>query len=265
MSSRATSATVSTCAAHERHRGSPHSTAALTAAMGCGSSTEGGGAKSPWDKPNPTATFETTKGTFKAELFMDRVPRTASNFIDLAQSGFYNGIHFHRVIPGFMNQFGWFAAPQPCHSPARPHLSACNWRGSARTPRTRTATPLAPAVPPTARSRTSRQARPRSASTAATSWTRTSRATRTRPARSAWRTPARRTRAARSSSSTSLTTPTSIGSAAARRSIPFRSHHRRHGRLHRNLEGADQQRQPVDADHDEVDHDCRRLSDGESR
>ena len=81
--------------------------------MGCGSSTEGGGAKSPWDKPNPTATFETTKGTFKAELFMDRVPRTASNFIDLAQSGFYNGIHFHRVIPGFMNQFGCPYAKDP--------------------------------------------------------------------------------------------------------------------------------------------------------
>merc|ERR1712194_831802 len=30
----------------------------------------------------------------------------ASNFIDLAQTGFYNGVHFHRVIPGFMNQFG---------------------------------------------------------------------------------------------------------------------------------------------------------------
>merc|ERR1712107_511895 len=33
-------------------------------------------------------------------------PITASNFIDLSRSGFYNGFHFHRVIPGFMNQFG---------------------------------------------------------------------------------------------------------------------------------------------------------------
>ena len=56
---------------------------------------------------NPVATFETTMGSFSAEIFLDRVPRTASNFIDLAQSGFYNGIHFHRVIPGFMDQFGW--------------------------------------------------------------------------------------------------------------------------------------------------------------
>lgn len=49
---------------------------------------------------NPVATFDTTMGSFSAELYLDRVPRTASNFIDLAQSGFYNGLHFHRVIPG---------------------------------------------------------------------------------------------------------------------------------------------------------------------
>mmetsp|Transcript_5709 Transcript_5709/g.11959 ORF Transcript_5709/g.11959 Transcript_5709/m.11959 type:complete len:208 (-) Transcript_5709:401-1024(-) len=55
---------------------------------------------------NPVAKFDTTMGSFSAELYLDRVPRTASNFIDLAQSGFYNGLHFHRVIPGFMNQFG---------------------------------------------------------------------------------------------------------------------------------------------------------------
>jgi len=56
--------------------------------------------------PNPTAVFETSQGVIKAEIFLDRVPITASNFIDLAQSGFYNGLHFHRVIPEFMNQFG---------------------------------------------------------------------------------------------------------------------------------------------------------------
>ena len=55
---------------------------------------------------NPIATFTTSAGTFTAEIYLDRVPRTASNFIDLARSGFYNGLHFHRVIPGFMNQFG---------------------------------------------------------------------------------------------------------------------------------------------------------------
>ena len=37
---------------------------------------------------------------------MDKLPITASNFIDLAKTGFYNGVHFHRVIDGFMLQFG---------------------------------------------------------------------------------------------------------------------------------------------------------------
>merc|ERR1719439_49763 len=50
--------------------------------------------------------MDTTMGTIKVELYLDRVPITASNFIDLAKTGFYNGIHFHRVIPGFMDQFG---------------------------------------------------------------------------------------------------------------------------------------------------------------
>merc|ERR1719162_1082965 len=52
-------------------------------------------------------------GKFTAEIFLDRVPITASNFIDLARTGFYDGVHFHRVIPGFMNQFGCPNAKDP--------------------------------------------------------------------------------------------------------------------------------------------------------
>lgn len=55
---------------------------------------------------NPTATCETSLGTFEVELFLDKMPITAKNFLDLAQSGFYDGLHFHRVIEGFMCQFG---------------------------------------------------------------------------------------------------------------------------------------------------------------
>jgi cyclophilin family peptidyl-prolyl cis-trans isomerase len=55
---------------------------------------------------NPIATFDTSLGAFKAELYLDQTPITAQNFIDLANSGFYNGLHFHRVIKGFMCQFG---------------------------------------------------------------------------------------------------------------------------------------------------------------
>ena len=56
--------------------------------------------------PNPTATFETSLGNFTVELFMDQMPVTAGNFLSLAKQGFYDGLHFHRVIPNFMIQFG---------------------------------------------------------------------------------------------------------------------------------------------------------------
>ncbi len=56
--------------------------------------------------PNPTVTFETSLGSFTAEIFQDQMPLTAANFLKLAQSGFYDGLHFHRVINGFMVQFG---------------------------------------------------------------------------------------------------------------------------------------------------------------
>jgi cyclophilin family peptidyl-prolyl cis-trans isomerase len=55
---------------------------------------------------NPTATIETNHGTFRVELFEDRAPETAGNFMKLAGSGFYDGVVFHRVIDGFMIQGG---------------------------------------------------------------------------------------------------------------------------------------------------------------
>ena len=55
---------------------------------------------------NPTAAFETSLGTFTAEIFVDQMPITGSNFVRLAKEGFYDGLHFHRVIKGFMCQFG---------------------------------------------------------------------------------------------------------------------------------------------------------------
>lgn len=55
---------------------------------------------------NPTAVFNTSMGSFTAEIFEAEMPITASNFINLASSGFYNGLHFHRVINNFMIQFG---------------------------------------------------------------------------------------------------------------------------------------------------------------
>jgi cyclophilin family peptidyl-prolyl cis-trans isomerase len=55
---------------------------------------------------NPTATVDTNHGTFSLELFEGRAPRTAGNFMELAESGFYDGVIFHRVIDGFMIQGG---------------------------------------------------------------------------------------------------------------------------------------------------------------
>lgn len=55
---------------------------------------------------NPIATIETNMGTIKAEMFMDKTPITAGNFIKLAEQGYYNGVIFHRVIDGFMIQGG---------------------------------------------------------------------------------------------------------------------------------------------------------------
>jgi cyclophilin family peptidyl-prolyl cis-trans isomerase len=56
--------------------------------------------------PNPTATLETSLGNIQVELFVDKMPITAQNFVKLAKSGFYDGLHFHRVIDKFMLQFG---------------------------------------------------------------------------------------------------------------------------------------------------------------
>jgi cyclophilin family peptidyl-prolyl cis-trans isomerase len=56
--------------------------------------------------PNPTATLETSMGTIEVELFVDKMPTTATNWLNLASSGFYDGLHFHRVIDNFMLQFG---------------------------------------------------------------------------------------------------------------------------------------------------------------
>jgi cyclophilin family peptidyl-prolyl cis-trans isomerase len=55
---------------------------------------------------NKIATFETSMGTFKVELYNDKAPDTAGNFASLVERGFYNGLVFHRVIGGFMIQGG---------------------------------------------------------------------------------------------------------------------------------------------------------------
>ena len=48
----------------------------------------------------------TNKGTFQVELFDDVAPNHCENFLNLAADGFYDGLHFHRVEPGFVVQVG---------------------------------------------------------------------------------------------------------------------------------------------------------------
>ena len=52
------------------------------------------------------ALFETDAGNINFELFSDDAPNTVKNFTKLISEGFYDGISFHRVIPGFMAQGG---------------------------------------------------------------------------------------------------------------------------------------------------------------
>ena len=52
------------------------------------------------------AEIETEKGTLKVSFFENDAPVTVNNFVKLAKDGFYNGLTFHRVIPGFVIQGG---------------------------------------------------------------------------------------------------------------------------------------------------------------
>ncbi len=83
-----------------RRRWLPALTGTLIAAslltVGCG----GGKA------PNRIAVLETSEGTIKFELYEDKAPITTANFIGLAESGFYDGLIFHRVIDNFVIQTG---------------------------------------------------------------------------------------------------------------------------------------------------------------
>ncbi len=57
--------------------------------------------------PNPTFTITMEDGgVMSGELYPDKAPNSVNNFISLARSGFYDGLTFHRVIPGFMIQGG---------------------------------------------------------------------------------------------------------------------------------------------------------------
>lgn len=58
---------------------------------------------------NPVVVMETNKGTVTIELWADKAPITVANFLRYTDNGFFDGLIFHRVIPGFMIQGGGFS------------------------------------------------------------------------------------------------------------------------------------------------------------
>lgn len=60
-----------------------------------------------------TATIVTTEGDIVVELDADAAPETVNSFVVLARYGYYDGVAFHRIIPGFMNQAGDPVGPTP--------------------------------------------------------------------------------------------------------------------------------------------------------
>jgi len=55
---------------------------------------------------NPVVSLKTKNGEILIKLYQDKTPKTAANFIKKADSGYYDNLIFHRVIPGFMAQGG---------------------------------------------------------------------------------------------------------------------------------------------------------------
>jgi peptidyl-prolyl cis-trans isomerase A (cyclophilin A) len=66
---------------------------------------------------NPTLVLETSLGDVKVELFQKEAPISVANFLDYANSGYYNGTIFHRVIRGFMIQGGGFTSELSMKTP----------------------------------------------------------------------------------------------------------------------------------------------------
>ena len=77
---------------------------------GCGASEPGkqtvSTAPAAGQPANPRVLIETSKGNITVEVFPGNAPLSAANFLNYVKSGFYDGLVFHRVIPGFMIQTG---------------------------------------------------------------------------------------------------------------------------------------------------------------
>ena len=88
--------------------------ALMLGVSGCGASEPGkqtvSTAPAAGQPANPRVLIETSKGNITVELFPGQAPQSAGNFINYVKTGFYDGLIFHRVIPGFMIQGGGMTA-----------------------------------------------------------------------------------------------------------------------------------------------------------
>lgn len=91
----------------------------------------------------PRVVIETSLGEITLELYPERAPQTVENFLAYAREGFYEGLIFHRVIPGFVIQAGGHDALMAEREPTRPPIrneadnGLSNLRGTIAMARTR--------------------------------------------------------------------------------------------------------------------------------
>ncbi len=71
---------------------------------------------------HPTVTLETNLGTIVIELFPDKAPKTCENFLRYVREKYYDGLLFHRVIPGFVIQGGGFEPGMKPRPPQHPPI-----------------------------------------------------------------------------------------------------------------------------------------------
>lgn len=82
---------------------------------------------------NEKVKLQTTMGDIVIEMQNQAAPNTVKNFLQYVESGFYDGIIFHRVMPGFMIQTGGFNAQmqqKPANAPVRNEFKISNTRGT---------------------------------------------------------------------------------------------------------------------------------------
>lgn len=89
-----------------RKNGKPITAAEALASAGLGTAPANQKSSNSAPQSDPLAVLQTTKGPVTIRLFRQYAPQTVNNFLELASRGFYNGLTWHRVVPGFVVQAG---------------------------------------------------------------------------------------------------------------------------------------------------------------